>query len=85
MKPVPPGWSRINPSIFYDDASAAIDFRCDAFGFERVMVIEGEDGRVEHSELRFGDDGLIMVGSSGGRSDRESGLPGVSPRSSAAR
>ncbi|MCA9717774.1 MAG: VOC family protein, partial [Myxococcales bacterium] len=80
MRAPPPGWSRINASIFYDDAAAAIDFLCDAFGFERVMVIEGEGGRVEHSELRLGDNGLVMVGSAGGGSHREGGLPAVSPR-----
>ncbi|MCB9742401.1 MAG: VOC family protein [Alphaproteobacteria bacterium] len=81
MKPTPPGWSRVNPSIFYADAAAAIDFLCEAFGFERVLVVEGEDGRVEHSELSFGPDGLVMVGSEGGSSKREGDFPGVSPRS----
>ena len=79
MKPTPPGWARINPALFYDDAPAAIDFICRAFGFERVLVVEGDGGRIEHSELRFGD-GLVQVGSSGGNSSRGPEFPGVSPR-----
>jgi uncharacterized glyoxalase superfamily protein PhnB len=39
-----------------------IDWLCEAFGFEIKLKIEGEDGRIEHSELTFGTDGLIMVG-----------------------
>ena len=34
---------------------------CAAFGFEVRLKIEGEGGRIEHSELEFGE-GLIMVG-----------------------
>lgn len=37
-----------------------IDWLCDAFGFELRLKVEGENGRIEHSELTFGD-GLIMV------------------------
>jgi uncharacterized glyoxalase superfamily protein PhnB len=66
--------------VFYDDASAAIDFLCRAFGFEVRLKIEGEGGRIEHSELVFGE-GLISVGQSGGHSGREVPLPGKSPRS----
>lgn len=61
MKPTPPGWPRITPALWYDDANAAIDWLCRAFGFEVRMKVEGEGGRVEHSELVFGD-GLVMVG-----------------------
>jgi uncharacterized glyoxalase superfamily protein PhnB len=62
MKDTPKGWPRISPSVFYDDAAAAIDWLCRAFGFEVRLKVEGDKGRIEHSELAFGD-GLIMVGS----------------------
>jgi uncharacterized glyoxalase superfamily protein PhnB len=62
MKDTPKGWPRISPSIFYDDAAAAIDWLCRAFGFEVRLKVEGDKGRIEHSELVFGD-GLVMVGS----------------------
>ena len=80
MRPPPEGWPRISPALFYDDAAKAIDWLCEAFGFEVRLKVEGEGGRIEHSELTFGD-GLIMVGSSGGRPDRPEPLPCRSPRS----
>lgn len=58
-------WSRISSALFYDDASKAIDWLCTAFGFEVRLKVEGEGGRIEHSELTF-EDGVIMVGSTAG-------------------
>ena len=78
-KPSPAGWPRISSAVFYEDAGRAIDWLCSSFGFEVRLRVEGAGGRVEHSELTFGE-GLIMVGSAGGRSDREGGLPCTSPR-----
>ena len=63
MKPSPPGWPRISTALFYDEAGAAIDWLCRAFGFEVRLRVEGDAGRIEHSELEYGD-GLIMVGTS---------------------
>jgi uncharacterized glyoxalase superfamily protein PhnB len=63
MKPTPPGWPRVSSGIYYRDAAAMIDWLCDAFGFEVRLKVEGEAGRVEHSELTFGPDGMVMVGS----------------------
>lgn len=51
MKTPPKGWPRISSSVFYDDASAAIDWICRVFAFEVRLRIEGEGGRIEHSEL----------------------------------
>ena len=59
-----PQWPAISSAIFYEDASAAIAWLCKAFGFEVRLKIEGEGGRIEHSELTFGN-GLVMVGSVG--------------------
>ena len=78
MKATPPGWPRISSSLFYDDAAAAIDWLCRTFGFEVRLRIEGEGGRIEHSELVFGD-GLIFVGAAGGKSTRPVPLPCKSP------
>jgi uncharacterized glyoxalase superfamily protein PhnB len=80
MKKTPEGWPRISSSVFYDDASAAIDWLCRTFGFEVRLKVEGEAGRIEHSELVFGD-GLVMVGSTGGKAHRANPLPAKSPRS----
>lgn len=65
MKNTPNGWPRISPAIFYDEAGPAIDWLCRAFGFQVRLKVEGDGGRIEHSELTFGD-GLVMVGTAGG-------------------
>jgi uncharacterized glyoxalase superfamily protein PhnB len=80
QKPTPAGWPRISCAVFYDEPARAIDWLCAAFGFEVRLKVEGQGGRIEHSELTFGE-GLIMVGTAGGRSDRPGGLPCKSPRS----
>lgn len=59
------GWPRVSPALYYEHPQAAIEWLCRAFGFEVRLKIDGEDGRVEHSELTFGDDGLVMVGTAG--------------------
>jgi uncharacterized glyoxalase superfamily protein PhnB len=69
MKPTPSNWPRISSSVFYQDATAAIDWLCDAFGFEVRLKIEGDNGRIEHSELTYGE-GLIMVGQESPQSER---------------
>lgn len=61
MKPTPSDWPRFSSSIFYQDAAKAIDWLCDAFGFEVRLKVEGEGGRIEHSELTYGE-GLVMIG-----------------------
>jgi uncharacterized glyoxalase superfamily protein PhnB len=64
MKPTPPGWPRISSALYYDDAQAGIRWLCEALGFEVRIKIEGEGGRIEHSELTYGE-ALIMVGQAG--------------------
>ncbi len=61
MKPTPSDWPRLSSAVFYQDAAAAIDWLCDAFGFSVRIKVEGANGRIEHSELTYGE-GLIMVG-----------------------
>jgi uncharacterized glyoxalase superfamily protein PhnB len=54
----------IVPSLRYADAAKAIDWLCDAFGFERQMVVPGENGSIAHAQLCFGN-GMLMLGSGG--------------------
>jgi len=61
MKPTPAGWPRISTALYFENAAKAIDWLCNAFGFEVRLKIEGEGGRIAHSELVYGE-GLIMVG-----------------------
>ena len=76
----PPDWPQISSSLFYDDPAAAIDFICEAFGFEIRLKVEGDGGEIVHSELDFGQ-GMLMVGGTGHREDREVQMPAKSPRS----
>src|SRR5258706_6717718 len=60
MKPTPAGWPRISSSLYYQNASAAIDWLQNAFGFELRLKVEGDGGSIAHSELTIGD-GVVMV------------------------
>ena len=54
--------STVVPAMRYRDANAAIEWLCKAFGFERHLVVPGENGTVAHAQLTFGN-GMIMLGS----------------------
>lgn len=56
------GWPGISSALYYDDAGAAIEWLVKAFGFAVRVRHEGEGGRIEHSELTYGE-GVIMVAS----------------------
>jgi len=60
MNPTPSDWPRFSSVVVYQDAAAAIEWLCAAFGFKIRIKIVGEGGRIEHSELEYGE-GLIMV------------------------
>lgn len=49
-------------SLTYDDAAAAIDGLCKAFGFTSRLVVPGPDGTIIHSELALGK-AVVMVSS----------------------
>ncbi|MBI1777901.1 MAG: VOC family protein [Proteobacteria bacterium] len=50
------------PAMRYRDAPAAIEFLCRAFGFEKHLVVPGENGTIAHAQLSFGN-GMVMLGS----------------------
>lgn len=80
MKPTPPGWPRIASSLYCRDAAHMIDWLCEAFDFEVRLKVEGEAGRIEHSELSYGD-GLVMVGSERSGAAQRFGTDMLSPLS----
>ena len=51
----------IVPTLRYRDVAAAIDWLCNAFGFDKHLVVNGDDGTVRYAELTFGN-GMIMLG-----------------------
>ncbi len=57
-----PNGSLIIPTIPYKDAPRAIDWLCEAFGFEKHLVVPGENDTIAHAQLRFGN-AMIMLGS----------------------
>lgn len=60
MIPTPAGWPRLSSCLYYQDASAAIAWLCDAFGFEVRLRVEDDAGGIVHSELTYGE-AVIMV------------------------
>jgi len=54
--------SNVIPTMRYHDASAAIEWLCKAFGFEKCLVVPGENGTIVHAQLVFGN-GMIMLSS----------------------
>ncbi len=57
-----PTVATVIPTLRYRDAPAAIDWLCNAFGFEKHLVVPGENGTIAHAQLTFGN-GMIMLGS----------------------
>lgn len=49
------------PSLKYADAQAALEFLKSAFEAQEHAVYRGEDGRIVHAEVRFGN-GVVMFG-----------------------
>ena len=54
--------ANIIPNLRYYDTPAAIEWLCRAFGFEKHLVVPGEDGGIAHAQLVFGK-GMIMLSS----------------------
>ena len=51
----------LSSALCYQDPKAAFRFLETAFGFEPFMVIIDGDGKLAHSEMKFGDS-IVMVG-----------------------
>lgn len=56
----PEGMQRIIPYIVYNDAAAAIQFLCKAFGFEERFSMPMPDGKIGHAELSYRDN-IVML------------------------
>jgi uncharacterized glyoxalase superfamily protein PhnB len=50
------------PCLRYRNAPAAIEWLCQAFGFEKHVVVPGDGETIAHAQLSFGN-GMIMLGS----------------------
>jgi len=56
--------ARIIPAMRYRNASAAIEWLCKAFGFEKHLAVPDGNGGIAHAQLTFGN-GMIMLSSVG--------------------
>ena len=57
-----PTRATIVSTLRYRDAPAAIEWLCRAFGFEKHLVVPGEEATIAHAQLTFGN-GMVMLGS----------------------
>ncbi len=60
--------STIIPCLLYRDASAAIDWLCSNFGFEKHAIYPNPDGSIAHAQLTL-NKGMLMIASVGAESE----------------
>jgi uncharacterized glyoxalase superfamily protein PhnB len=54
----------VTPYLLYKDCAAMLDWLANAFGFEEVLRYTGEEGYVNHAEMKLGE-GRIYMGDPG--------------------
>ena len=57
----PENTQRIVPMLVYEDAPRAIEFLCEAFGFEERYRLPMPDSRVGHAELAYGGNVVMLA------------------------
>ena len=60
----PENFPQITPYLLYEDVAAALDWLSNAFGFAERFRMQGDDGRVNHAEMTYGE-GVVMMGNPG--------------------
>ncbi|WP_055599714.1 VOC family protein [Streptomyces aureus] len=60
VNPVPQGYHTVTPWIISRDTVRLIAFLERAFGAEELACLTGEDGSVQHAEVRIGDSVVMM-------------------------
>ena len=55
----------IVPVLVYEDVEPVLDFLVDAFGFTEHLRARGTDGKLNHAQLLFGNESII-IGRQGG-------------------
>lgn len=58
----PDGEPQLIPYLYYPDATEALAFLVDAFGFEVKHALRDPNGVVVSAQLRTGDGGVVMIG-----------------------
>lgn len=57
----PKGMQRVIPYLLVKDVAVTMKMLCEAFGFEEVERVTGPDGAVQHGEVGY-QDNVIMLG-----------------------
>jgi uncharacterized glyoxalase superfamily protein PhnB len=57
----PKGAPQVLPYLYYADATAALDFLIDAFGFTEIDALRDDDGIVWSAQVSTGD-GVVLIG-----------------------
>src|ERR1700733_3947397 len=60
VKPIPEGFHNITPYLNVKGALAAIDFYKNVFGATEIVKMLGQNGKIIHAELKFGDS-IVML------------------------
>ena len=61
VKPIQPGYHRVNIHLSFKDTKKAIELSARAFGAEHTMLMPGPGGSVMHAEIRIGDTTLFLA------------------------
>ncbi len=59
--PIPPHLHSVTPYMVIRDAKKALDFYVKAFGAEKLVEMDGPDGKLMHGEIKIGDS-IVFVG-----------------------
>ena len=57
---LPPGFNRVTPYFYVDDAPAFIEFPVNGLGGMQVLRALGEDGRVASAQIRLGNSTVVV-------------------------
>jgi uncharacterized glyoxalase superfamily protein PhnB len=61
FRAVSDAWPKITPYLYYPDATEAVSFLIEAFGFEELSALRDDEGTVWTATLQLGE-GRVMVG-----------------------
>ncbi len=50
----------VTPGLLYHDASQAIEWLCRVFGFEKRLIIPGDNASIIHAHLTLGHGGIML-------------------------
>jgi PhnB protein len=60
VKPIPEGFHNVTPYLHVKGALAAIEFYKNVFGATEIVKMRGQNGKIMHAELKFGDS-IVML------------------------